>query len=184
MINHISIGVHDTERVANVLAEIWNGYALPFPPSPNSFIVFADDGKGTAVEVTPINIELIPAEELPEKENYDLSFPTEEYEAKFQFGENSPEYVPVHLAINSPLSAEEIKEIARREGWRTLTANRGGGIFQLIEVWVENRFMFEVFTPEMTARYIEIMKPENWANFLQVPLPQKPLVATNLNLVA
>jgi hypothetical protein len=183
MINHISIGVYDTEKVAKVLAEIWNGYALPFPPSPNSYIVFADDNKGTAVEVTPISVELIPGENLPAEENYDLNFPTQEYEATFQIGENSPKFVPVHLAINSPLSEEDVKAIARREGWRTLTANRGGGIFQLIEVWVENRFMFEVFTPEMTARYVEIMKPENWANFLQVPLPPKPAVATNLNLV-
>jgi hypothetical protein len=181
MINHISIGVNDPERVANVLAELWNGYALPFPPSPDSYIVFADDNRGSAVEVTPINIELIPGKGLPEERaDYELSYPTHEYEATFQYGENVPQYTGTHIAINSPLSEAQIKAIGKREGWRTLTANRGGGIFQLIELWMENRFMVEVFTPEMTERYVAIMKPENWANFLQVPLPEKPLDQLNL----
>jgi hypothetical protein len=34
MINHISIAVHNPEKVANVLAEIWNGFVIPFPPAP------------------------------------------------------------------------------------------------------------------------------------------------------
>ena len=33
-------------------------------------------------------------------------------------------------------------------------------MFQLIELWVENTFMLEVMTPEMTERYIEITQPE------------------------
>jgi hypothetical protein len=61
MINHISIGVNNTEKVANILAELWDGYALPFPPAPDSYMVFADDGRGTAVEVTPINTILVRA---------------------------------------------------------------------------------------------------------------------------
>ena len=40
-----------------------------------------------------------------------------------------------------------------------LVCNRGEGLFQLIEVWVENTFMLEVMTPEQTARYIEITDP-------------------------
>ena len=49
MINHISIAVNDPKKVADVLAEIWDGVVYPFPPSPNSFIVLANDGKGSAV---------------------------------------------------------------------------------------------------------------------------------------
>jgi len=49
MINHISISAHNPERVANVLAELWNGYTFPFPACPNSFIALADDGRGTMV---------------------------------------------------------------------------------------------------------------------------------------
>ncbi len=183
MINHISVGVNNPENVANVLAELWNGYAFPFPPSPDSFIVFADDGRGTAVEFTPINIELVPGTGFPPEENFSLETRTEEFEATFQFSKNAPNYVSTHLALNTNLSEEEVKAIATREGWRVLTCNRGEGLFQLIEVWVENRFMIEVFTPEMTARYVEIVTPQNWANFLQIPFTPRPETAKNLNLI-
>ena len=85
--------------------------------------------------------------------------------------------------MNSPLTEPEIKAIARREGWRVMTANRAGGMFQLIEVWVENRFMVEVFTPEMTARYVEIATPQSWAGFLQIPFEARPSRPNNLNLI-
>ena len=182
MINHISIGVHDTEKVANILAELWNGYAMPFPVAPNSWLAFADDGKGTMVEVTPINTILEPGEGLPSEENFDITVSTEQYEAKFVASEFHPKYVATHLNINTHLSEKEIKEIGKREGWRVFTANRGEGAFQLIEVWIENRFMLEVMTPEMTARYIELLQPESYANWLNVPLPPKP-VSANLNLI-
>ncbi|HVF29980.1 MAG TPA: hypothetical protein VNA22_03375, partial [Pyrinomonadaceae bacterium] len=56
-------------------------------------------------------------------------------------------------------SIEDIREIAKREGWRVLVCNRGAGMFQLVEVWIENSFMLEVMTPEQTARYVEITNP-------------------------
>ena len=71
MIDHISIGVHNPEKVANVLAEIWNGFVLPFPPSPNSFIMLANDSRCSAVEVTPIDTVLVPSEGLPSEENFE-----------------------------------------------------------------------------------------------------------------
>ncbi|MBK7704243.1 MAG: hypothetical protein IPN69_03760 [Acidobacteria bacterium] len=183
MINHISVGVENPENVANVMAELWNGYAFPFPPSPGGFIVFADDGRGSAVEFVPANIELIPGNGFPSDENFSIETPTEEFEGTFQFAPTSPKYVSVHLAVNSPLSVSEVQAIADREGWRVMKANRGGGLFQLIEVWVENRFMIEVFTPEMTARYVEIATPQNWANFIQAPFEIRPERANNLNLI-
>ena len=173
MINHISIAVHDTEKVANVLAELWGGFAIPFPPAPNSFMVLANDGRGSGVEVTPINTVLVPGEGFPPEENFDATTPTEEFEAKFVQSDFSPRYVATHLNINTQLSEAEVKEIAKREGWRCFTANRGRGLFQLIELWVENRFLLEVNTPEMTKVYQETVNPENWAKFLEMPLPPK-----------
>ncbi len=183
MINHISIGVHNPEMVANVLAEIWNGYVMPFPVAPNSWMVFADDGRGSAVEVTPINTILVPGECLPSEENFDITVSTEEHEAKFVQSEFSPQYVATHMNINSLLSEEEIKAIARRKGWRCFTANRGDGAFQLVELWLENHFMLEVFTPEMTARYVEVMSLESYANWLQLPLPPRVVASNNLSLI-
>lgn len=184
MINHISVGVENPGNVAKVMAELWDGYAFPFPPSPGGYIVFADDGRGSAVEFVPANIELLPGTGLPSDENFSIETPTEEFEGSFQYAERAPKYISVHLAVNSPLSETEVKAIARREGWRVMTANRAGGMFQLIEIWVENRFMIEVFTPEMTARYVEIATPQSWAGFLQIPFEVRPVRPNNLNLIA
>ena len=157
MINPISIAVNEPQRVANVLAEIWDGMVFPFPPAPNSYFVIANDGRGTAVEITPAGTVLVPGEGFPDEN--DTTAPTEEYEAKFVKGDLVPRYVATHLNINTKKSIDEIREIAKREGWRVLVCNRGEGLFQLIEVWVENSFMLEVMTPEQTARYVEITDP-------------------------
>ncbi len=183
MINHISIGVHDPQRVANVLAELWNGMVMPFPPAPDSFIVLANDGKGTGVEVTPINTVLVPGEGFPREEDFSRETRTEDFEAKFVASDFSPQYVATHLNINTKLSIEDVKAIADREGWRMLVCNRGEGLFQLIELWVEDRFMLEVMTPEQTARYIEITDPEFIAKAFADSLPvYQPQVSVGENL--
>lgn len=182
MINHISIGVQDTEKIAGVLAELWNGIAVPFPPCPNSFIVLANDGRGTAVEVTPINTVLVPGEGLPPEEKFEQTTPTEEYEAIFVQSDFSPRYVATHLNINTKLNESEVKAIAEREGWRVLTCNRDKGLFQLIELWIEDRFLLEVMTPEQTARYVEITSPEFLSAAFGVQLPTNT-ASENLNLI-
>jgi hypothetical protein len=172
MINHISIAVSEPERVANVLAEIWDGVVFPFPPNPGSYMVIADDGKGSGVEVLPAGTILVPGKGLPPED--DITSPTEEYEGKFVKSDFVPRYVATHLNINTRKSIEEIRQIAKREGWRVLVANRGGGMFQLIEVWVENTFMLEVMTPEQTARYIEITDPKFLASVMGQPAAARP----------
>lgn len=181
MINHISIAVENPEQVANVIAELWNGMVVPFPPAPGSFMVFANDGKGSAVEITPSGTVLVPGEGLPPED--DASAATEEYEAKFVNKGDAPQYVATHLNINTHLSIEEIKEIGRRKGWRTLVCNRGEGLFQLVEMWVENSFMLEVMTPEQTERYIEITQPEFFASMLGITFPQSSVPTERLNLI-
>ena len=182
MINHISIGARNPKLVADVLAELWNGFVVPFPPAPNSFMVIANDGKGSAVEVTPINTVLVPGEGLPPEKNFDTTTPTEEFEAKFVQSDFSPQYVATHLNINTQLSEAEVKEIADRHGWRVLTCNRGGGLFQLIEIWIEDRFMLEVMTPEQTERYVEVLKPEFMSQAFGIQIPVSS-PANNLSLI-
>ena len=185
MINHISIAVKNPEKVADFLAKIWNGYAFPFPPCPNSFIVLADDGIGTAIEVTPANTVLVPGVGYPSEENFDKDTLTGEFEVNFATDENFPEYVATHIALNTHLSEAEVMNLAKREGWRTLICNREGGLFQVIEVWAENRFMLEVFIPAMTKRYREIAQPQFFAEMMQIPLPPKPLYpSAELNTIA
>jgi hypothetical protein len=187
MINHISFGVNNPEKVANILAELWGGVAMPFPPSPGGFVAFADDGKGTIVELLPIDVHAVPGEGLPEEEGFSIETITDEHEATFIAGNETSLFGSVHLNINSPLDEASIKAIAKREGWRCFTANRGRGLFQLIEFWIENRFLLEVQTPEMAEVYRNMVTPENWADFLEMPLPPKyaknytqPQVAANV----
>ena len=130
---------------------------FPFPPAPGSYIVFANDGKGTAVEITPSGTVLVPGEGVPDEN--DLSAATEEFEGQFVQSELKPRYVATHLNISTQKSIEEIRELAKAEGWRVLVCNRDRGLFQLIEVWIENTFMLEVMTPEQTQRYIQITDP-------------------------
>ena len=179
MINHISIAANDPERVANVLAEIWDGIVYPFPPAPGSIFVLANDGRGTAVEVTPVGTVLVPGKGLPDENDLDAT--TEEFEGQFVQSDFKPMYVATHLNINTKKSIEEIREIAKREGWRVLVCNRGEGLFQLVEVWVENTFMLEVMTPEQTARYIEITDPAFIARAFGGGEVIQP--AENLNLI-
>ena len=60
MIHHISISAADPRHVAEVIAELWHGSALPFPPAPGSYIVIGGDSYGTAIEVYPLGNEMIP----------------------------------------------------------------------------------------------------------------------------
>lgn len=180
MINHISIAVNEPERVANVLAEIWDGMVFPFPVTPGAFFAIANDGKGTAVEIIPTGTVIVPGEGLPAED--DLNAETEEFEGKFVKSGLVPRYVATHLNINTRKNIEEIRAIAKRESWRVLVANRGGGLFQLIELWIENTFMVEVMTPEQTARYIEIANPD----FMAQALNQRPAAGVpveNLNVI-
>jgi hypothetical protein len=181
MINHISIAVDNPEKIAGVIAELWNGIVIPFPPCPNSFMVLANDGKGSAVEITPAGTILVPGEGLPAED--DLTASTEEFEAKFVNDEAAPRYVATHLNISTHLSIEEIREIGRREGWRTLVCNRGEGLFQLVEMWIEDRFMLEVMTPEQTARYVEITNPVFFSKLLDIDYTPAPAPAGSLNLI-
>lgn len=188
MINHISIAVNEPERVANFIAELWDGRVYPFPPAPDSFFVIANDGRGSAVEITPAGTVLVPGEGLPDEN--DLTQKTEEYEAKFIKSEFVPRYVATHLNINTRKNIDEVRELADREGWRVLVCNRGEGLFQLVEVWVENTFMLEVMTPEQTARYIEITDPKFMDAAFEAALnqshparPEVPTLPAELNLI-
>ena len=186
MINHISIAVNEPERVANVLGEIWDGVVFPFPPAPGSFFVLANDGRGTAIEVTPAGTVMVPGEGLPPEDELDAE--TSEHESKFAKSDLVPRYVATHVNINSKKSIDEIREIGKREGWRVFVANRDHGLFQLVELWIEDQFLVEVMTPEQTKRYVEITDPEFIKRAFSEMLAAKPPVAVdapaaNLSLI-
>jgi hypothetical protein len=139
MIHHISIAAKNPLRVAHALAEIWQGLVLDFTHNPGSYLVVAADNYGSAVEVHPIQTQLMPG--------------TGDEPCQILPQTNAENFVAVHAAISVPSSEAQIKQIAVREGWRVVNCDRGA--FKLIEVWVENRFLLEFLTPELAAKYLE-----------------------------
>ena len=100
MINHISFGVNNPEKVANILAELWGGVALPFPPSPGGWVAFADDGRGTIVELIPIDVQLIPGTGYPDEATFTKETPTDEFEGTFEPG-NDPSLFGSSISIST-----------------------------------------------------------------------------------
>ena len=123
MLFHASIPADDPERVARVLAELWAGEVLPFPPFPEAFVVLAGDERRTLLDVYPRGREHAPA--------------PREYVVR-----TNPAPSPhseVHLAVGTLLTEESVLALGRREGWLTQRSDRGG-LFVVIEFWVENKF--------------------------------------------
>lgn len=145
MIHHISISANDPLHVATVMAEIFQGYVIPFPPNPGSYIALAADDSGTAIEVYPNGSEILP-------DNH-------QGQAGFRLNPQPTQYCAFHAAISVPISLEEIERIGDREGWRVLFADRDG-LFDVIEFWVENQLMLELLTPAMAAKYQAAFSPE------------------------
>ncbi len=146
MIHHISISANDPLHVATVMAEIFQGYVIPFPPNPGSYIALAADVYGTAIEVYPTGSEILPD--------------SHQGQAGFQLNSQPTHYCAFHAAISVPISLEEIERIGDREGWRVLFADRDG-LFDVVEFWVENRLMLELLTPAMAAKYQSVFSPEH-----------------------
>ena len=152
MIHHISIAAKDPRRVAEVIAELWQTRALPFPPVEGAYIVISDDGRGTAIEVVPLGAELMPG--------------GGDEPAQTAVNANGSPYTATHAALSVPVSRERVREIAGREGWQTGTFVRGG-VFEVIEFWVEGRLLLELLAPDMAQRYVDIMTSSNYAAMLE-----------------
>ncbi|PZQ62257.1 MAG: hypothetical protein DI570_11575 [Phenylobacterium zucineum] len=147
MIFHLSIAADDPMRVGEAIARLWRGEAFPFPPiAEGSVIVLAGDHRNSAIEVYPRGTELHPAAGDADAEG--------RTGAPVRHG-------AVHVAIASPLSQDEVFALAARHGWLAKTRTRGG-MFGVIELWVENALMIEVLTGEMQAQYLATMTPDGW----------------------
>jgi len=147
MIFHASIPADEPERVARVLASLWKTDYFPFV-FPDSYIVIADDDRGTEIEVCRRGYQLVPAAA----------------EVGLANAPSPSAYNEVHLNIATPLSVEEVLELAQREGWIARICDRK--FFNLVEFWIENRFLLELVPDEEAARYRSFMSCANWRQFL------------------
>ena len=139
----------DPLHVAEVLAELFNGYCAPFPSHPGSYVGLAADEYGTAIEVYPLGTEMIPGED--------------DKPIQFQHQNTSNQFIATHAAISIPLNQSQIEAIAKREQWRCVRCNRG--YFDVIEFWVENAVLLELVTPELAPDYINALAPEKLAEY-------------------
>jgi hypothetical protein len=145
MIHHVSIAAREPERVARVLAELTGGYAGPFiGPFPGAFVVYAEDGVGTGIEVYAERTQIVPGA----GEEMGLGVQGE-----------APAPNAFHALISVKADRATIERVGAREGWRTLHFWRGPGgmrLFELYEFWVENRVMLELVTEDMVPPYVAI----------------------------
>ncbi len=145
-IAHASIPADNPRQAAAVLAEMLGGEALPFPPAgPEAWMAWSADGQ--------VELEIAPRGAL-------LHFGPEEGE--WRPAENVNRLSEVHLAICVEKSAAEIIALAERAGWPARACDRGEGVFQLTEVWVDGVFMIEMFDPAQTERYRAVITPQSW----------------------
>jgi hypothetical protein len=149
MLFHASYPSRDPERAAEVVARLWRGKSFPFPVFPGSFIAMEGDKFGTAIEFVPAGRVMIPGKDEAESEVQRNGAPSE-----------------THLAISSPLTEDEVHQVARENGWLARTCWRGETLFRVIELWIDNTFLIEVLTPEMQQEYLRFMTPDNYAAFL------------------
>lgn len=142
MIYHLSIAAKDPQHVAGVIAEIWRGQAMPFPPvSEGSWVAAAGDERNTLIEVYPFGCELKPAEG--------------DADAVGEINPQASRFTASHAAIATPLDEAEVFAIAEREGWLAKYRKRGGQ-FGVIELWIEDATMIEVLTAEMQREYLAL----------------------------
>jgi hypothetical protein len=152
MLFHLSIEVDDPRHVAEVMAKLWGGAAAPFPPvTPGCWIALAGDDRGTAIEFYPRGTEI---HEVPgDHDAAGLRVTPRRYNA-------------THFAMATKLGQDEVLAIARREGWPAKYRKRGG-VFGVIEIFVEGCQMIEVLTEEMQREYVETVTIPNWMAMLQ-----------------
>jgi hypothetical protein len=157
MLFHISIAADHPAATAAALAEIMGGVAIPFPfVGEGSWVALAGDDRGTFVEVYAKGWRLEPGEGAEPARDL------------FAAGEGG--FTPFHAALATALSETEVHEVARRQGWRSVTCRRGGR-FGVIELWIDNQVMLELLTPAMQAEYLAATTGAGWAAMMEAARP-------------
>jgi hypothetical protein len=155
MIHHISIDARDPLRVASVLAEIWNGKVYQFLV-PGSYLTMPFDNYGTHIVVFKQGDVWVPGADLEAAKVHQTAH---------------TDFMSVHAAISVPKAPQQVEQIGRRQGWRVLTRKHGGTVpFSAIEFWVENRILFEFFSPEFAPQYLQTMQPKAIEQILGQPI--------------
>jgi len=146
MIYHLSINALDPAKVAAALAEILGAddIAAPTPPfPPGARMVCRFDERGSMVEITPADVAFAPGADG---------------EVQFVPSPAAPRS-GFHGLFMAAVAQERIFEIAAAAGWRSALTDAGP--FKVINVWLEDRQLIELTTPELVGDYLALYGPEN-----------------------
>lgn len=156
MIAHFSIPARDPRATAEVFGRLIDGAVMPFPVVQGAWVAIARDGSGSGVEVVPAaTAHHMGQGEAGEALGGPVVMP---WETQIRQDGETDDASGFHVAITSKLSADEIIAIGREQGWRAVHCDRGG-VFDLVELWVDNRSLVEVLPPEGTRRYLAFYNP-------------------------
>jgi hypothetical protein len=131
MKSHLSMDADDPERAAKALAWIRSSEAYPSSVRPGSWIVMATEEGASLIDVRPRGAPLQVA---------------------------TPTNRAAPFATATHLSEAEVCALGAAEGWPAERRSRGR--FHVIELWIENRVMIEVLTPQMQADYVAASTPQ------------------------
>ncbi|HEX8535376.1 MAG TPA: hypothetical protein VF662_14520 [Allosphingosinicella sp.] len=152
MLFHVSLEADDPRHVAEVFAEILGGAAAPFPPvGQGSWVALAGDDRGTMIEVYQRGTEM----HLAPGDGDAISV-----------NAAPRRNTATHIAIATPLDMDAIFALADRNGWPVKYCKRGG-VFGVIELWVEGCLLVEVLTAEMQREYLEAITIPNWQRMIE-----------------
>ncbi len=133
---HTSIPVRDPKRVAQALAELVEGSKFDFLHPGCYFVTFGEPG--LLIELYRKEIELHPGKSGEPCELLDSDSPAS--------------FTGSHTAICVSANADRVLEIAGAYGWRAEVHRRR--VFRVIEFWIENEYLLEVFPPEFVSEYL------------------------------
>jgi hypothetical protein len=158
MIAHVSIPARDPRAVAQVFGAIIDGLVMPFPVVEGAWVAIARDGSGLGVEVVPEACAHHLGHGDPDGRvaQGPMVMP---WEVQIRPDGDPQDASGFHVAITSKLSVDEILAIGREQGWRAVHCDRGG-VFDLVELWIDNRSLVEVLPPGGTARYLAFYTPQ------------------------
>jgi len=137
---HTSIPVREPKRVAEALSKLFGGAMHSFL-HPGCYFVMLGDA-GALIELYRKEIELRPGAPGEECRLVDVDSPST--------------YTGSHTAVRVKVDAERVFEIASEYGWRAEVHRRK--VFRVIEFWIENEYLLEVFPPEFAVEYLAACK--------------------------
>ena len=159
MIAHFSVPARCPRKTADLLAALIDGDVFSFAPVPGGLIVVARDGSGTAIEVLPETVTHEPGIGDAPEGFVPASPQTMPWEVQVEAQPVAAIRGAVHVALTTTLDRQAVLALCTRTGWRALECDRAG-VFKVIELWIDNRFLIEVLTETEAERYRAFLRPD------------------------